>query len=129
VLQRVVVAGGRFTSFKVAAEVFKWLTDLVITDRTVRNKTVAIGGELAKSRVEMTDVHSARPVVQEPKIAQPAVSLVAVQVDGGPSKPQGLMGVGAWTSICCPHPRKVQPNDTQVLVRRRSFDRRGGTKN
>jgi hypothetical protein len=83
VLQRVVVAGGSFGSFKVAADVFTRLTDLVVTDRTVRNKTIAIGGELAKARAAMTDAHLARPLTGPPHVAQPAVSLAVAQVDGG----------------------------------------------
>ena len=83
VLQRVVVAGGSFGSFKVAADVFTLLTDLVVTDRTVRNKTIAIGGELANARAAMTDAHLARPLTRPPKVAQPAVSLAVAQVDGG----------------------------------------------
>lgn len=105
VLQRVVVAGGRFTSFKVAAEVFTLLTDLVITDRTVRNKTIAIGSELAKARAAMTDAHLARPLVQEPKVAQPAVSLAVVQVDGGRMQTRT---VGRGSGVHDPHWRETK---------------------
>lgn len=77
------VAGGSFGSFKVAADIFTLLTDLVVTDRTVRNKTIAIGGELANARAAITDAHLTRPLPLPPKVAQPAVSLAVAQVDGG----------------------------------------------
>lgn len=83
VLHRIVVAGGSFGSFKVAAEVFMLLTDLVVSDRTVRNKTIAIGGELANARAAMTDAHVARPLTHPPKVALPVVSLAVAQIDGG----------------------------------------------
>lgn len=82
-LQRVVVAGGSFGSFKIAANVFTLLTDLVITDRTVRNKTIQIGSELGDTRKAMTDAYLTRPITTPPTVAEPVVSLGVVEVDGG----------------------------------------------
>ena len=82
-LERIVAAGGTFGSFPIAAKMFTLLTDLVITDRTINNKTVLIGGELADAREALTDEHTARPITAPAKVAQPPVSLAVVQVDGG----------------------------------------------
>lgn len=62
---------------------FALLTDLVFAERTINNKTIAIGNELARSRAAMTDAHLARPITARAKIAKPAVSLPVAQVDGG----------------------------------------------
>lgn len=83
VLQRIAAAGGTFASFGVAAKMFELLTDLKISTRTINNKTILIGHELAVARNLMTDAHLARPITQPPKRAEPIVSLAAVQVDGG----------------------------------------------
>jgi hypothetical protein len=83
VLQRIVAAGGSFGSFAIAAKLFELLTDLVVSQRTINNKTILIGTELKEARDRMTDAHIARPITTKPQVAEPAVSLAVAQVDGG----------------------------------------------
>lgn len=59
------------------------LMGLKVASRTINNKTKKIGLELKERRDEQTDAHLNRPVTQKPKVAEPEVSLAAVQVDGG----------------------------------------------
>jgi len=59
------------------------LTDLVVSKRTINNKTILIGGELKEARDTITDTHIARPITAPAKVAEPAVSLAVAQVDGG----------------------------------------------
>ncbi len=59
------------------------LMDLKVASRTVNNKTKMIGLELKGDRDAQTDAYLQRPITEKPKVAQPAVSLAAVQVDGG----------------------------------------------
>lgn len=75
--------GGSSKSFAIAAKMFHLLTDLKVSQRTINNKTIAIGSELKAARDAMTDTHVARPITQRPKVAEPAVSLAVAQVDGG----------------------------------------------
>ncbi|EMI47476.1 hypothetical protein, partial [Rhodopirellula sp. SWK7] len=82
-LERIVCAGGSFASFGNAAKLFELLTDLVISKRTINNKTILIGGELKEARDAITDAHIARPITAPAKVAEPAVSLAVAQVDGG----------------------------------------------
>ncbi len=82
-LERIVCAGGSFASFGNAAKLFELLTDLVISKRTINNKTILIGGELKEARDTITDAHIARPITAPAKVAEPAVSLAVAQVDGG----------------------------------------------
>ncbi|WP_430452520.1 hypothetical protein [Rhodopirellula europaea] len=83
VLERIVTVGGSSKSFAIAAKMFELLTDLKVSQRTINNKTIAIGCELKAARDAVTDEHLARPIPQTPKVAQPAVSLAVAQVDGG----------------------------------------------
>lgn len=83
VLERLVFIGGTATSFPLAAKAFTLLTDLKVSSRTINNKTIAIGSEMKAARDELTDKHLARPVTQPPRVAEPAVDLAVVQIDGG----------------------------------------------
>lgn len=83
VIERMVTLGGACTSFAIAAQMIALLMDLKVASRTVRNKTKMIGLELKADRDERTDAHFKRPLTQEPNVAQPPVSLAAVEVDGG----------------------------------------------
>ena len=74
---------GGVCSFPVAAKMLTLLTDLQVASRTINNKTIAIGLELAAARDEQADAHAARPITQAAKVAEPAVSLAVAQVDGG----------------------------------------------
>jgi hypothetical protein len=103
VLERIVVAGGTFGSFAIAAKMFKLLTDLVIAERTINIKTIAIGTELAEARAAMTDTHLARPITAPAKIAEPAVSLAVAQVDGGRMQTRT---VGRGSGVHDPHWRE-----------------------
>lgn len=103
VLQRIAAAGGTFGSFAIAAKMFELLTDLVIAERTINNKTIAIGSELAQSRAAMTDAHMARPITAPAKIAEPAVSLAVAQVDGGRMQTRTI---GRGSGVHDPHWRE-----------------------
>lgn len=83
VLERIVAVGGTLGSFSVAAKMFRLLTDLVVSSRTINEKTIDIGTEMKSARDAMTDAYRARPLTTRAKIAEPTVSLAAVQVDGG----------------------------------------------
>lgn len=82
-IERIVATGGACTSFPIAAKMIELLMDQKVASRTVNNKTKKIGLELKADRDEQTDAHLGRPITEKPKVAQPAVSLAAVQVDGG----------------------------------------------
>lgn len=82
-LERIVCAGGSFGSFGIAAKLFELLTDLVVSQRTINNKTILIGGELKEARDRITDTHVNRPITTKAKVAEPAVTLAVAQVDGG----------------------------------------------
>lgn len=75
--------GGTCGSFPIAARMIELLTDLKVASRTVNDKTISIGSELAATREAATDAHLARPLTAQAKIAEPAVSLAVAQVDGG----------------------------------------------
>jgi hypothetical protein len=75
--------GGACNSFVIAAQMIALLMDLKVASRTINNKTKMIGLELKAERDKRTDAYLERPITQEPKVAQPAVSLAAVEVDGG----------------------------------------------
>jgi hypothetical protein len=83
VLERIVVVGGSSKSFAVATKMFHLLTNLKVSQRTINNKTIAIGGELKAARDALTDAHFSRPVTQRSRVTEPAVSLAVAQVDGG----------------------------------------------
>ncbi|MEM9368412.1 MAG: hypothetical protein AAGD07_20655 [Planctomycetota bacterium] len=83
VIERITATGGASTSFRIAAKVIELLMDLKVAPRTVNNKTKNIGLELKASRDKRTDAHCRRPITAERNVAQPAVALAAVQVDGG----------------------------------------------
>lgn len=83
VIERIVATGGACSSFVIAAKMILLLMDLEVASRTINNKTKKIGLELKAGRDEQTDAHLKRPITAEPHIAQPPVSLAAVQVDGG----------------------------------------------
>ena len=83
VLERIVAVGGTFGSFAVAAKMFQLLTDLIVSSRTINNKTIQVGGELKDARDQKTDAYLNRPLTTPPKVAEPAVSLGVAQVDGG----------------------------------------------
>jgi len=103
VLERIVFIGGTATSFSLAAKAFALLTDLKVSARTIRNKTIAIGSELKQTRDEMTDKHLARPLADLPAVAEPAVSLGVVQVDGGRIQTRK---VGCGSGVHDPHWRE-----------------------
>lgn len=83
VLERIVYTGGIATSFSLAAKAFTLLTDVKVSPRTINNKTIAIGEELKATRDELTEKHLARPITEPPRVAEPAVDLAVVQIDGG----------------------------------------------
>lgn len=83
VLERIVTVGGSSKSFAIAAKMFELLTDLKVSQRTINNKTIAIGSELKAARDAMTNTHLGRLITQSPKVAEPPVSLAVAQVDGG----------------------------------------------
>lgn len=103
VLERIVYVGGTATSFPLAAKTFELLTDLKVASRTINNKTIAIGLELKEDRDEMTDAHLKRPLTQAPAVAEPVVSLAAVQVDGGRIQTRK---VGCGSGVHDPHWRE-----------------------
>ncbi len=83
VIERIVATGGACTSFPIAAMMLELLMDLKVASRTVNNKTKTNDLELKADRDAQTDAYLQRPITEKPKVAQPAVSLAAVQVDGG----------------------------------------------
>lgn len=82
-LERIVYIGGTATSFPLAAKAFTLLTDLKVSSRTINNKTIAVGSEMKAARDELTDKYLARPITETPRVAEPAVDLAVVQIDGG----------------------------------------------
>ncbi len=82
-IHRIAAMGGACTSFKISAQMIALLMDLKVASPTVNNKTKLIGLELIADRDERTDAYHKRPITQEPDVAQPPVSLAAVEVDGG----------------------------------------------
>ena len=82
---------------------FCLLTDLVVAQRTINNKTIQIGSELKDARSLMTDAHLARPITTPPKVAEPSVSLGVVQVDGGRMQTRS---VGKGSGVHDPHWRE-----------------------
>lgn len=83
VTHRISAIGGTCGSFSIAAEMLLLLTDLPVSPRTINDKTIMVGSELAEQRNTATDTHLARPLTAPTKVAEPAVSLAVVQVDGG----------------------------------------------
>ena len=102
VIERIVSIGG-VCSFPVAAKMLTLLTDLKVASRTINNKTIAIGLELAAARDEQADAHAARPITQAAKVAEPAVSLAVAQVDGGRMQTRT---VGRGSGVHDPHWRE-----------------------
>jgi len=82
---------------------FELLTDLAVSQRTINNKTIAIGSELKDARDVMTDTHFARPITAPAKVAEPPVSLGVVQVDGGRMQTRS---VGRGSGVHDPHWRE-----------------------
>ncbi|WP_146398643.1 hypothetical protein [Planctomycetes bacterium CA13] len=83
VSERIVAMGGTCGSFPIAARMIELLTDLKVAWRTVNDKTISIGSELAATREAATDAHLARPLTAQAKIVESVVSLAVAQVDGG----------------------------------------------
>lgn len=75
--------GGVCSSFAIAAKMITLLTDLKVAARTINNKTIAIGLELAAARDAQANAHITRPISAAAKVAEPTVSLAVAQVDGG----------------------------------------------
>lgn len=102
-IERIVYVGGAASSFTLAAKAFELLTDLKVSSRTINNKTIAIAQEIKQARDAMTDAHLKRPITQAPQIAEPAVSLGVVQVDGGRIQTRAL---GRGSGVHDPHWRE-----------------------
>ncbi len=82
---------------------FELLTDLVVSTRTINNKTILVGSELKEARDAMTDVHLARPITAPATVAEPAVSLAVAQIDGGRMQTRS---VGRGSGVHDPHWRE-----------------------